>query len=57
MGMELGSEGVEGDECTEVGDVGFGVEIRGEKEVFLEPERICVVDWVAEEVGVGSGLR
>lgn len=36
--MELRSESVEGYEGSEVGNVGFGVEIRREKEVFLEPE-------------------
>ncbi|KAI8017880.1 hypothetical protein LOK49_LG04G02078 [Camellia lanceoleosa] len=48
----LGSEGFEGDEGTEIGDVGFGVEGGEEEGGLVEPERVGV-DGVAEEVGGG----
>lgn len=52
VGLELGSEGFEGDEGTEIGDVGFGVEGGEEEGGLVEPERVGV-DRVAEEVGGG----
>lgn len=37
MGVKLRSEGVEGNEGSEIGDIGFGVEGGLEEGVFLEP--------------------
>lgn len=55
MSLELGSERFEGDKCSELGDVGFGVEDRGEEEIGFEPERVSVRG-VGEEV-IGRSVR
>ena len=54
--LELGSECVEGDEGAELRNVGLGVEVRGEEERGLEPERVRV-QRVREEVRRGSRWR
>lgn len=53
VGLELGPERVKWDEGSEVRYVRFGVELRGEEERGLEPERVGV-KWVGEEVRGGS---
>lgn len=49
MGLELRSEGVERDKGPELGNVGFRVEVRGEEERGLEPQRVGV-ERVGEEI-------
>lgn len=53
---EVGSEGVEGDEGAEVGDVRLRGEIGLEEGGFLEPERVGV-DGVSEEVSLGARMK
>lgn len=56
VGLELGAEGVEGDECTEFGDVGFGVEVVSEEGGGLEPEGVGV-ERIGEQISRGSGWQ
>lgn len=53
VGLELRPERVEGDESSELRNVGISVEGWGEEEVRFEPKRVGV-QWVREEVRGGS---
>lgn len=57
MGSELRTERVEGHEGAEIGDVRLRIECRVGELGRVEPERVRVVDRVAEQVGGGSGQR
>lgn len=53
VALELGPEGVEGDEGPELGDVGLGVEAPGQEGGGPEPERVGV-ERVREQIRGGS---
>lgn len=54
--VKLGTESVEGDEGSELRNVGFGIEVRGEEGSGFEPKRVGV-ERIREEVGGGSRWR
>lgn len=54
--VELRAERVEGDEGSELRDVRFGVEVRGQERRRFEPQRVGV-QRIREEVRGGSGCR
>lgn len=57
MGSELRTERVEGHEGAEIGDVRLRIECRVGELGRVQPQRVRVVDRVAEQVGGGSGQR
>lgn len=56
VAVKLGAERVEGDEGSELRNVGFGVEVGGEKRRRFEPQRVGV-QRIREEFSGGSWWR